>query len=127
MSKTAIFDLLGAPGMFYRSVALERDAGDASAGRSFVMTPWLERGAAEILSGMRPGGTRRAWRMIGDFGVGKSALALAIVQALDPRVSESEMPMRRLAETVGGAPRMFPLIVTGSRDGLSAGLAAAIA
>lgn len=127
MSKTTISDLLGAPGMFYRSVALERDAGDASAGRSFVMTPWLERGAAEILSGMQPGGTRRAWRMIGDFGVGKSALSLAIVQALDPRVSKPEMPMRRLAETVGGAPRMFPLIVTGSRDGLSAGLAAAIA
>lgn len=127
MSKMTISDLLGAPGMFYRSVALERDAGDASAGRSFVMTPWLERGAAEILSGMQPGGTRRAWRMIGDFGVGKSALALAIIQALDPRVSKPEMPMRCLAETVGGAPRMFPLIVTGSRGGLSAGLAAAIA
>ena len=112
--------------MFYRSVALERDASDPSAGRSFVMTPWLERGAAEILSGMQAGGTRRAWRIIGDFGVGKSALALAVVQALDPRISQPEMPMRRLAETVGGAPRMFPLLVTGSRDGLSAALTAAI-
>lgn len=127
MSKETISDLLGAPGMFYRSVALERDAGDPSAGRSFVITPWLERGAAAILSGMRPGGTRRAWRMIGDFGVGKSALALAIVQALDPRVSTPEMPMRRLAETIGDAPRMFPLLVTGSREGLAAGLSAAIA
>lgn len=126
MTKATICDLLGVPGVFYRSVALERDASDASAGRSFVMTPWLERGAAEILSGMQIGGTRRAWRMIGDFGVGKSALALAIIQALDPRVSKPEMPMRRLAEAIGGAPRMFPLIVTGSRDGLSAGLAAAI-
>ena len=127
MSKTTIFDLLGAPGTFYRSVALERDAGDPSAGRSFIMTPWLQRGATEMLSGMQPAGTRRAWRLIGDFGVGKSALALAIVQALDPRVCESEMPMRRLAETVGGAPRMFPLLVTGSRAGLTASLAAAIA
>lgn len=112
--------------MFYRSVALERDAEDASAGCSFVMTPWLERGATEILSGLKPGGTRRAWRIIGDFGVGKSALALAIVQALDPRVSTPEMPMRRLAEAAGGAPRMFPLLVIGSREGLCAGLRAAI-
>ncbi|TWB02481.1 hypothetical protein [Gluconacetobacter diazotrophicus] len=127
MSKAVtISDLLGAPGMFYRSVALERDASDPSAGRSFVMTPWLERGATEILSGMQPGGTRRAWRIIGDFGVGKSALALALVQALDPRTSSLKMPMRRLADRAGGAPRMFPLLVTGSRDGLAAGLAVAI-
>ncbi|WHU04278.1 hypothetical protein [Sphingomonas sp. NIBR02145] len=128
MSKAVtISSLLGAPGMFYRSVALERDAGDASAGRSFVLTPWLERGATEILSGLQAGGTRRAWRMIGDFGVGKSALALAIVQALDPRIAHPDMPMRSLVDAAGGAPRMFPLLVTGSRDGLAASLHAAIA
>lgn len=121
-----IADLLGRPGMFYRSVALERDAADATAGRSFVLTPWLERGASEILAGMLPGATRRAWRIIGDFGVGKSALALALVQALDPRVSEAGMPMRRLADELDGVPRMYPLLVTGSKDGLSAALSSAI-
>jgi hypothetical protein len=128
MSRIALMgDALGRPGMFYRSVALERDASDPSAGRSYVTTPWLERGAREILSGMTPGGTRRAWRIIGDFGVGKSALALALVQALDPRVSDPGMPMRRIADAVEGAPRMFPLLVTGSRKGLRRGLSAAIA
>lgn len=112
--------------MFYRSVALERDASDPAAGRSFVLTPWLERGASEILAGMRPDATRRAWRIIGDFGVGKSALALALVQALDPRVCRSDMPMRRLADGLGDVPRMHPLLVTGSKDGLSAALASAI-
>lgn len=127
MSKpTMIADLIGPPGMFYRSIALERDAGDPSAGRSFVLTPWLERGAGEILSGMRQGGTRRAWRMIGDFGVGKSALALAIVQALDPRAAAPDMPMRRLADALGDTPRMYPLLVTGSREGLAAGLNVAV-
>lgn len=121
-----IADLLGRPGMFYRSVALERDAFDSSAGRSFVLTPWLERGASEILAGMRPDATRRAWRIIGDFGVGKSALALALVQALDPRVSEPEMPMRRLADDLGEMPRMYPLLVTGTKNSLSSELALAI-
>ena len=121
-----IANFLGYPGIFYRSVALERDAADPSAGRSFVLTPWLKRRAAEIISGLQADSTQRAWRVIGDFGVGKSALALALVQALDPRVADADMPMRRLAEEVGDAPRMFPLLVTGSREGLAASLSASI-
>ena len=89
-----IADFLGHPGIFYRSVALERDVADPSAGRSFVLTPWLKRSAAEIISGIQTDSTRRAWRVIGDFGVGKSALALALVQALDPRIADPDMPMR---------------------------------
>ena len=127
MTKPAFMaDLLGQPGKFYRSAVLERDAADPSAGRSFVLTPWLERGASEILAGMMPGATRRAWRIIGDFGVGKSALALALVQSLDPRTCEPTMPMRRLADDLGGAPRMYPLLVTGAKGGLSAALSSAI-
>jgi len=121
-----ISDLLGQPGLFYRSVALERDASDPAAGRSFVLTPWLERGAREILAGLRPNSTRRAWRIIGDFGVGKSALALALVQALDPRFCEPSMPMHRVARDVGDLPNMFPLLVTGSKEGFAASLLAAV-
>ena len=36
------------------------------------------------------------------------------------------MPVRQLADGLGKTPRMFPLIVTGSRDGLAVALAAAI-
>ena len=114
MSRTVtIADVLGPRGMFYRSVALERDAADSSAGRSFVLTPWLERVASEVLSGLHGRSARRAWRIIGDFGVGKSALALALIQALDPRLSDHAMPMRQLVDAAGGAPRMFPLVVIG--------------
>ena len=123
---TVIADFLGNPGVFYRSVALERDVTDPSAGRSFVLTPWLKRGATEIISGLQANSTRRAWRVIGDFGVGKSALALALVQSLDPRLADSEMPMRALVEETGGAPRMFPLLVTGSREGLATSLSTSI-
>lgn len=44
---TTVGDFLGQPGMFYRSVALERDVSDPAAGRSFVLTPWLERVASD--------------------------------------------------------------------------------
>jgi hypothetical protein len=120
-----ISDLIGQSPLFYRSVALERDVSDPSAGRSFVLTPWLARGAGEMLAGLAPGCARRAWRIIGDFGVGKSALALALVQALDPRLADPTMPLSRMAEEQG-APRLFPVLVTGSREGLAAALQTAV-
>lgn len=121
-----IADLLGSPGPFYRSVALERDIADAAVGKAFVLTPWLERGAQSVLAGFGRASTRRAWRIIGDFGVGKSALALALIQALDPRLADPDMPMRRLARAVGDVPRLYPLIVTGCREGLAAAMAASV-
>ena len=120
-----IGELLSPPGPFYRSVALERDLSDPKAGASYVLTPWLERGVRELLGGMAPGSTRRAWRIVGDFGVGKSALALALLQALDPRLVNDAMPVRRLiAERE--LPRMLPVVLTGSRSGLSAALSKAV-
>lgn len=120
-------DAFGQAPMFFRSVSLERDVRDPGASRSYVMTGWLERQIERIAEGLESGSTRRAWRMIGDFGVGKSALALAIVQALDPRVADDAMPVRRLlASRPGRIGRMLPIIVTGSARGLGAELDRAI-
>lgn len=119
--------LLGEPGPFYRSVSIGRDLHDRASARSYVLTPWLERVATEILEGMLPGSRRRAWRLTGDFGVGKSALALALIRALDPDPQDGEAPMRRLATSLRDLPRMFPLVVSGSRAGLRKALADAIA
>lgn len=125
---TRIADYIGNPGPFYRSVAIERDRDDAAAMRGYVLTPWLKRVAAEILEGLLPGSRRRAWRVTGDFGVGKSALALALVRTLDPRSDDPKAPMGRFARTIGGEmPRMYPLILSGTQAGLNAGMAAAIA
>lgn len=127
MTGKAISGLLGAPGPFYRSVSIERDRHDLAAGRSYVLTPWLERSVGELLDGLKPGSTRRAWRIVGDFGVGKSALVLALIQALDPRTAGAQPALADLIGQAGAMPRMYSLVLSGSRDGLSAGLAAALA
>jgi len=120
-------DAFGQAPMFFRSVSLERDIRDPGASRSYVLTGWLERQIERIAEGLEADSTRRAWRMIGDFGVGKSALALALVQALDPRVMSDAMPVRKLlnsrAQKVG---RMLPIILTGSANGLAVELSKAI-
>lgn len=120
-----IGELLSALGPFYRSVALERDLADPGASASYVLTPWLERGVREMLGGLAPDSTRRAWRIVGDFGVGKSALALALLQSLDPRVANEVMPVRRL-NALPRPPRMLPVVLTGSRAGFSAALSRAV-
>lgn len=125
---TRIANYMGSPGPFYRSVAIERDRDDAAAMRGYVLTPWLKRVAAEILEGLLPGSRRRAWRVTGDFGVGKSALALALLRTLDPRCADAKAPMDRFAKTIGSEmPRMYPLVLSGKQAGLNAGMAAAIA
>lgn len=125
---TRIADYMGSPGPFYRSVAIERDRDDAAVMRAYVLTPWLKRVAAEILEGLLSGSRRRAWRITGDFGVGKSALALALLRTLDPRTADPKAPMDRFAKILGGKmPRMYPLILSGTQAGLNAGMASAIA
>ena len=124
----SVASYLGSIGPFYRSVSLQRDRDDASAVRGYVLTPWLERVATEIFEGLLPGSRRRAWRITGDFGVGKSALALALLRALEPGSSDPSAPMDQLAARInGGLPRMYPLILSGAREGLAFALEAAIA
>ncbi len=123
-----IAEILGPAGPFYRSVSIERDRNDRTAMRGYVLTPWLERVSVEILEGLLDGSRRRAWRITGDFGVGKSALALALIRALEGEATDLSTPMGRLAsKLVQRPPRLYPLVLSGSRDGFSAVLSRAIA
>lgn len=125
MNVPSIASLLGESGPFYRAVSIERDRHDKAAGQGYVLTPWLTRCVGELLDGLAEGATRRAWRIVGDFGVGKSALALALLQAMDPRMAGSQPAVEALAAE-RRAPRLYPLVLAGSRDGLTASLSRAI-
>lgn len=123
-----IAEILGPPGPFYRSVSIERDRRDRMALNGYVLTPWLERVSTEILQGLLPGSRRRAWRVTGDFGVGKSALALALIRTLDAEPSATGLPMAKVAQSLRQPlPRLYPLVISGARDGFAAALARAIA
>lgn len=123
-----IADLLGPPGPFYRSISIDRDFADEAAMRGYVLTPWLKRVASEIFEGLLPGSRRRAWRITGDFGVGKSALALATIRTLASEFVDPRSPMDGLAASLSDrVPRMFPLVISGSREGIAPVLGRAVA
>ncbi len=127
-SKRTIASYLAPSGQFYRSISIERDRDDDAVLNGYVLTPWLQRVGSEILSGLLPGSRRRAWRVTGDFGVGKSALALALIRTTEPCAARKTVAsLQQLAKSAGpGLPRMRTLVVSGSRAGLTTALAQAL-
>ncbi|MGB5832296.1 MAG: hypothetical protein WBG92_09950 [Thiohalocapsa sp.] len=122
-SAQTILDVLRPQAHFFRSVSLERDLQDPAAIDTYVVTPWLRSLIDRFLAGAENSSTRRAWRLTGDFGVGKSALALALARYLDPRTraaaGQVAAPERRLS-------RLFPVALIGSRSSLGDMLADAV-
>lgn len=125
----AIAELFDVPSRFLRSVHLERDFDDISALDQYVVTPPMAEAFARIADGLRRDSGRRAWRITGDYGVGKSSFALVLAHLLNSRSSRR---VSRIAESIdwpgsqGRLPVMWPVLITGSREGLSAALARGI-
>lgn len=112
-STQTILDILRPQPRFFRSVSLERDLRDPAALDAYVVTPWLQNLIDRFLSGAEVGSTRRAWRITGDFGVGKSALALALACYLDPQTRENA---EQVVECARALSRLLPVVVVGSRS-----------
>lgn len=125
-----ISDLFNIPTRFMRSVQLERDFQDPNALDNYIVTPAVADAFRRLASGAQPAATRRAWRITGDYGVGKSAFALVTAHLLaTPAASKSAQIAAAMgwnAETEGAA-RYWAVLVTGAREGLVGALARATA
>ena len=126
----AISDLLRVPSRFLRSVQLERDFHDVAALDHYVVTPHMAEAFRRIADGLRVNSGRRAWRITGDYGVGKSSFALVLAHLFQDR---SPSPVSRIADGIGWPnddsepAALIPILVTGSREGIVPALARGIA
>lgn len=125
-----IAELFRVPTRFLRSVQLERDFHDVAALEHYVVTPPMAEAFRRVADGLRADSGRRAWRITGDYGVGKSSFALVLARLLQDR---SPVAVSRIAEAIGWPetndriPPMIPILVTGSREGIVPALARGIA
>ncbi|NGM23976.1 hypothetical protein G3576_28475 [Roseomonas stagni] len=125
-----IAEFFRVPGRFLRSAQLERDFDDPSALDGYVLTPPMADAFQRLKDGLRPGSGHRAWRITGDYGVGKSSFALALAHVLGGMRGG---PMARLAGELGwhvgrsDRPTLRPVLVTGSRTSIVPALAHGIA
>jgi hypothetical protein len=121
MPDKRIADLFAIRGRFLRSANLERDFYDPAALSGYVPTEFAETCIERIGQGLRPRSGQRAWRLTGDYGSGKSSLALVLAHALAGHDGDFPPQLRRVANLarVGGAgPRFLPVLVTCSREPL---------
>lgn len=129
-NSSAISDFFRVPTRFLRSVQLERDFHDVAALEHYVVTPHMAEAFRRIADGLRANSGRRAWRITGDYGVGKSSFALVLAHLLHDR---SPLAVSRIADATGwpngdlDGPALIPLLVTGSRNGIVPALARGIA
>ena len=126
----AISDFIRVPSRFLRSVQLERDFHDVAALEQYVVTPHVVEAFRRIADGLRINSGRRAWRITGDYGVGKSSFALVLAHLFRDR---SPFAVSRIADAIGwpdddfDSPTLIPFLVTGSREGIVPALAQGIA
>lgn len=126
MPKAPIIDLFRVPSRFLRSVQLERDFNDELALEHYIVTPSVADAFKRVGDGLRLDSGRRAWRITGDYGVGKSSFALVLARLLS---ATSGPGIGRIAGEIGwdfGTTRLWPILLTGSRDGLVRSLATGI-
>ncbi|MBS3936615.1 MAG: hypothetical protein KGZ43_10630 [Sulfuritalea sp.] len=109
-----------------RSISLSRDLRDDTAIASYLPTPNAVQALKQIGTALAEYRSQRAWKVVGPYGSGKSALGIVLAQLLagrDAHPAASEM-LRVTSASVADLfadSRRFPLAIVGAR--LSIGLA----
>jgi len=113
-----------------RSAQLERDFFDPEALDNYIVTPAMAEAFQRIASGLMAGSGPRAWRITGDYGVGKSSFALVLAHLLfdpkRPKVARIATAMG-LPEPTSNCGRLWPMLITGTRESVVPVLARGIA
>ena len=115
MSEFRPSEVLNPPRQFIRSINLERDFEDPRALDGYILTPHLRESLQRVLAGLEPGSTRRAWRVTGDYGSGKSSFGVALSRlvAAEPGTLPAALEALRTKLPEG---TLLPVLVTGSRE-----------
>lgn len=129
MSERRIVDVYKIKSRFLRSVQLERDFQDSEALSGYVRTDFVQECCDRIGDGLRPKSGRRAWRVTGDYGTGKSSFALLVASALAGRDHRHASQVVRAFDfkKLGVArPDYLPVLVTCSRKPLAISILTAL-
>lgn len=104
---------------FFRSTDLARDFKDPNGLDGYCLTDFGRTCLGRLAAGITPGSSRRAWRMTGDFGSGKSSFALFLANTFsDPLRRLPKELLHRAAQDVAELKqlRYVPALVVGNRE-----------
>jgi hypothetical protein len=129
MHSANIAELFRVRDRFLRSAHLERDFDDPKALSGYILTQQIRSHAERLVVGLRSNSGQRAWRITGDYGSGKSSFALLLAQILSGRKNQLPGAIRDAVDfkRLGvSAPRLLPILVTGSTEPLAVALLRAV-
>lgn len=121
-----VADLFRVRGRFLRSAHLERDFQDPAALNGYVVTEQATDYLRRISDGLAPESGQRAWRITGDYGVGKSSFALVLAHLLAGRGKKLQQGILGAATLGNRRAKLLPLLVTGSREPVSTAILSAL-
>ena len=114
----AITDLFHINPRFLRSVHLERDFSNPDSWAGYILTDFTKSCMERLTEGLLTNSTRRAWRLTGDYGTGKSSFALVLAHLFSGYENGILKEVRKSIKIDGFCfdnLNLLPLLVTGSR------------
>ncbi|MGO7532764.1 hypothetical protein [Rhizobium leguminosarum] len=115
-------DLLQVRPHHLRSVQIDRDYADQGSALHYAVTPFVASTVSRIAQGFEPNSTQRAWRLTGDYGSGKSSLALALSRLA---AAEPDLLPSQLHGSVSPI-RLEPVLFVGEREPIGKGVLRAL-
>ncbi len=111
-----ISSLLNIHPRFMRSVHLERDIEDPASSMGYILTETSKKALERVTASFSPNSTQRAWRLAGDYGSGKTDLALVLARVASGETQELPSELKKFAKK----GRLQPKLATGSSEPLGA-------
>lgn len=107
---------------FLRSTDLSRDFNDPNGLRGYCLTDFGLSCLNRISEGLQTNSSRRAWRLTGDFGSGKSSFALLLANAF--RDAKGRLPKELRKLVITEIPEVkkkqyVPILVVGNRGAIA--------
>lgn len=115
-------DVVQASGRYTRSVSITRDYQDPTALDGYVVTPTVLDVLKRLGAAMHNNTSQRAWKIIGPYGSGKSALGLFLTHLVSARTDESAQAYTILkkadattAQYFSPSQNLLPVLISGTR------------
>jgi hypothetical protein len=107
---------------FFRSTDLARDFDDPNGLHGYCLTEFGKSCLTRISDGLKTNSSRRAWRLTGDFGSGKSSFALLLANTLRNTTEHLPSDLReQVVQEIPDAKKLqyIPVLVVGDREAMA--------
>ena len=128
MDKT-IADIFNINRRFFRSTHLERDFLNPNSCTGYIPTDFIKSCLERLAEGLLANSNRRAWRLTGDYGTGKSSFALVLAHLFSGHQSGILKELRKSIKINGlcfSNLNLVPILITGNRSSLKIALQSAL-